>query len=279
VMVPRVPEREQGPLPVVINGDGCWRYLSPEIVAEVLRRGYVLATFNRTELAPDAYCNDRDTALYLAYPERYFGALAAWAWGYSRVVDFLLTQDYADPDKLSVVGHSRGGKTVLLAGAMDERIALSAPNNSGAGGAGCYRWLAEGCETLKHGMEMIPYWYAPPLGEYIDREQDLPFDQHGLKALVAPRALLSTEALGDLWANPSGTQQTYRAAREVYRFLGAEEKIGIWYREGEHNHGIVDWKTFLDFADWQLKGIEPAYSFSADPFPEMANAFSWSAPA
>lgn len=278
IMVPRVPERDQGPLPVVINGDGCWRYLSPQVVAEVLRRGYVLATFNRTEIVPDAYSPARDTALYLTYPEGDFGALAAWAWGYHRVIDFLLTQQYPDPARMAVVGHSRGGKTVLLAGATDERIALTAPNNSGSGGAGCYRWQGEGCEKLEDGMKHVPYWYTPRLADYIDREQNLPFDQHGLKALVAPRALLSTEALGDLWANPSGTYETYRAAREVYRFLGEEDRTGIWYREGPHDHGIADWTAFLDFADWQFKGMAAGYSFQADPFPQMEEAFSWRAP-
>jgi hypothetical protein len=125
---------------------------------------------------------------------------------------------------------------------------------------------------------VFPYWYSPRLSEFIDREQDLPFDQHSLKALVAPRALLSTEALGDLWANPSGTYQTYLAAREAYRFLGSEERIGIWYREGGHDHGIADWKAFLDFADLQFRGIAPDSRFDVNPFPDMPSAFSWSAP-
>jgi hypothetical protein len=283
VMVPK-PDGEtlEGrKLPVVINGDGCWSYLKPEIVDEVLRRGYILATFNRTEIVPDAYNAARDTALYLVYPDGDFGALAAWAWGYHRVVDFLLTLDYVNPEQIAVVGHSRGGKTVLVAGATDERIALTAPNNSGSGGAGSYLWQGQGegerCEKLRDGMEMVPYWYVPRLGDFIDKEEELPFDQHALKALVAPRALLSTEALGDGWANPTGTYQTYLAAREAYRFLGAEERIGIWYREGEHNHGPVDWSAFLDFADLQFRGIASATRFNENPFPGMASAFSWSA--
>jgi len=267
-----------GPFPVVINGDGCWRYLTDEIIAEVLRRRYALAYFNRTEVVPDAYHSRRDSGLYLVYPDGEFGAISAWAWGYHRVVDFLLTQDWAHPEQIAVVGHSRGGKTVLLAGATDERIALTAPNNSGAGGAGCFRWQGQGCERLADSLRMVPYWYSPRLADYVDREELLPFDQHCLKACVAPRALLSTEALNDLWANPSGTYQTYAAAREVYRFLGAEEKIGIWFREGDHDHGPEDWRAFLDFADWQFRGLEPQRLFDVNPFPDMPLAFSWSAP-
>ncbi len=268
----------EGKLPVVVNGDRCWEYLTDDVVAEVLRRGYILATFNRTEIVPDDYRSDRDRALYPVYPEGDFGALAAWAWGYHRVVDFLLTQECVDASRIAVVGHSRGGKTVLLAGATDERIALTAPNNSGSGGAGCFRWQGEGCEKLEDGVRMVPYWYAPRLRDFVGKEEDLPFDQHALKALVAPRALLSTEALADVWANPSGTYQTYRAAREAYRFLGAEERIGIWYREGEHSHGIADWQAFLDFADWQFRGIAPARPFDMNPFPDMPAAFGWRAP-
>lgn len=276
-----IPEVEGGGdhrLPVVINGDGCWRMVTDEIIAEVLNRGYVLATFNRTEIVPDAYRNERDTALYLVYPDLEFSALAAWAWGYHRVVDFLLTQDFVDPACLAVVGHSRGGKTVLLAGATDERIALTAPNDSGCGGSGSYLWQGEGCEKLADLIRAVPFWLGPRVAQYVDREELLPFDQHFLKALVAPRALLSTEALGDLWANPSGTYQVHQAAREAYRLLGAEDRIGIWYREGEHRHGIVDWKAFLDFADLQFRGLPTKTPFDMNPFPEMPAAFSWSAP-
>lgn len=272
-----IPEGE-GPFPVVLNGDNCWRYVTEEVIAEVMSRGYVLATFNRTEIVPDCYNSERTTGLYRVFPEGCYGALSAWAWGYHRVVDFLLTQDFVNPAQLAVVGHSRGGKTVLLAGATDDRIALTAPNNSGSGGAGCFRWQGEECEKLADGWRMVPYWYSPQAGQYVDREQDLPFDQHSLKALVAPRALLSTEALGDLWANPSGTYQTHDAAREVYRFLGAEERIGIWFREGEHRHGIADWRAFLDFANWQFRGLTPPCRYDKNPFPEMPRAFSWTAP-
>ncbi|MEK6794307.1 MAG: hypothetical protein AABZ39_06000 [Spirochaetota bacterium] len=255
-----------GPFPAVINGDGCWKYASDEVALEVLSRGYIFATFNRTEIAPDAYSSVRDTALYLVYPKSTFGALSAWAWGYHRVVDFLIRQSTVDASKIAVVGHSRGGKCVLLAGATDERIALTAPNDSGCGGAGCFRITGEGSEMLADLLKPVPYWFSPKLRDYIGKESDLPFDQHSLKALVAPRALLSTEALGDLWANPKGTYATYLAAKEVYRFLGAEEKIGIWYREGAHSHGIDDWNAFLDFADMQFFGEKAASDYATNPF-------------
>ena len=267
-----------GPFPVVLNGDACWQYVTDEVAAEVLRRGAILARFNRVDIVPDIDGSDRTTGLYSVYPGLCYGALAAWAWGYHRCVDVLVGMDCVDASRIAVVGHSRGGKTALLAGATDERIALTCANNSGAGGAGCYRWQGPGSETLSDSIRLSAYWYGPRLKQYVGRENELPFDQHFLKSLVAPRALLTQEALGDLWANPAGTWQTHLAAREVYRFLGAEERIALWHREGAHEHGAVDWRAFLDYMGWQLGGETSLPDFARNPFPGLPPAFSWRAP-
>lgn len=267
-----------GPFPVVLTGDGCYRFVTDDLTVDILRRGFILAQFSRTSIVPDLYNSRRESGLYLVYPDAKFGALAAWAWGYHRCVDFLQTLDVVDKQRIAVVGHSRGGKTALLAGATDERIALTAPNGSGSGGAGCYLWQGPESETLADTQGSIPYWFGPRLWDYVGKEDEMPFDQHFLKALVAPRAYLSTDGLGDLWANPSGTWQTHLAAREAYRFLGAEDRMGAWFREGGHAHGEADWKAFLDFMEWQLCGREPKQRFDRNPFPELPRAFSWTAP-
>lgn len=265
-----------GPYPVIITGDACWRYLTDPIILEILQRGYMLCQFNRVMIVPDDYRLERDQGLYLKCPASSFGALSAWAWGYHRCVDYLITLPEVDPERIAVTGHSRGGKTALLAGATDERIALTAPNNSGCGGAGCYRWQGEGAERLEDILRLAPNWFSPNMKAFIGKEHLLPFDQHSLKACIAPRLLLTTEALGDLWANPSGTWQSHRAAQEVFRFLGVESNIGFWYRTGDHFQGMEDWRALLEFADWHFFGKQPKQSFSANPFPELPPAHSWS---
>ena len=255
-----------GPFPVVLRGDACWGFVSDEIVQAVLRRGVILAQFNRVDLAADAADPARATGIYPQYPGASFGGLAAWAWGYHRCVDVLVSLPFVNPQQIAVVGHSRGGKASLLAGVTDERIALTSANNSGCGGAGCYRLQGPNSEALSDILTRFPYWFGPHLGEYIGRESTLPFDQHFLKACVAPRLLLTTEGLGDLWANPTGTWHTHAAAAAVYRFLGIEDRIGIWYREGGHAHGVADWNALLDFMDWHFRGRKPTHGYSRNPF-------------
>ena len=277
LMTALVPPGE-GPFPVVVSGDACWRYVTDQVAMEVLRRGMVLVQFNRTEIAPDVRGSERDSGIYPLYPGGVFGALAAWAWGYHRCIDALVEMPFVDRERIGVVGHSRGGKASLLAGATDERIALTGANNSGCGGAGSFRWQAPGAEALRDILGAFPYWFGPQLPAFIGRDAELPFDQHLLKALVAPRALYTTEALGDLWANPSGTWQTHRAAREVFRFLGAEDRIGIAFRAGGHDHGMQDWCAFLDFMDCQLCGRPIPAPDERRPFAVLPPAFSWETP-
>jgi dienelactone hydrolase len=271
----------KGPFPVIISGDLCWGRVAPTIVTQVVKRGYVLAEFNRVDIAPDSAVKGGIYLLGGASPTDGYkgGRLAAWAWGYHRVVDYLLTLDVVDKKRIAVTGHSRGGKTALLAGATDERIALTVPNNSGCGGAGCYRLQADKSEDIAAITKTFPFWFAPHFTDFIGKVDRLPFDQHTVKALVAPRALLSTEALDDAWANPKGTQQSYAAAKEVFDFLGAGDRIGIVFREGKHEQNADDWTVLLDFADRQFFGKKVERRFDALAFPDAAKGYSWKAPA
>jgi outer membrane protein assembly factor BamB/dienelactone hydrolase len=272
----------KGPFPVIVRGDLCWGRVTTQIAAEVVSRGYMLAEFDRTAIVPDENVPNRDVGLYAIYPDKDFGALAAWAWGYHRTIDYLLTRDDVQKDHVAVTGHSRGGKTALLAGATDERVSLTVPNNSGCGGAGCYRFQNDGCETIDVITNRFPYWFQPRFNEFVGKTDRLPLDQHFVKALVAPRAFLTMEALGDVWANPEGAQKTFLATKPVYELLGAADKIGIIFRQGGHEQGLDDWKGLLDFADKQFFGKTSERKFDQLAFTEDRlkpdpNRFTWMA--
>jgi hypothetical protein len=266
-----------GPFPVIVKGDLCWGRVPSAILAAAIKRDYMVAEFDRTEVALDSA--DRAKGVYPLYPDQDWAALAAWAWGYQRVVDYLVAQKFVDGKRVIVTGHSRGGKAVLLAGALDERIALTAPNGSGCGGGGCYRIQGEKSEDIGAITARFPYWFHPRLASFVGHVDQLPFDQHYLKALVAPRSLFSTEALGDLWANPLGSGVSYLAAKEVFKFLGASSKVGIHYREGKHEQNAEDWNALLDFADCQLQGKPSGAAFDKLPFSNVPEAYSWKSPA
>ena len=270
--------RGHGPFPVILKNDR--KILNVPIAEEIVKRGYIVADYARTDLDPDA--KNTIGPAQAAYPDYDWATLAVWAWGGMRVIDYLTTLDVVDKDKIAFTGHSRGGKTALLAGALDKRIDLVAPNGSGCGGSGCYRIQGEKSETLDDITKpsRFAYWFHPRFRDFVDKETRLPFDQHFLKALVAPRALISIDALGDLWANPYGTQQSHRGAKPVFDFLGAGDKLGIHFRTGGHAQNEDDWRTLVDFADKVFFGKKPAGGkrFDQMPFSDAPRPFSWSAP-
>jgi len=256
-----------GPFPVIVSGDGCWHYADDAALIAILARGYVLAEFNRVEVAPDP--GPPLGGLNVPQAPAQYRTLAAWAWAFHRVVDVLRTLDWIDPAAIAVVGHSRGGKAALLAGATDERIALTSANNSGAGGAGSWRHQGPGTETLADLLRVFGHWFDPGLQAYAGREHTLPFDQHFLRVLVAPRALLTTEALDDHWANPQGSWQSHRAARCVFDLFDAREQMAAVFRAGGHDHTLEDWRSLLDFADARLRAMPMRGPDEVDPFPGL----------
>ncbi len=265
-----------GPFPVILKNDRS--IFQVPIAEEIVNRGYIVADYARTDLDPDQ--NNVVGPAQAAYPDYDWATLAVWAWGGMRVIDYLITLDCVDQHKIVFTGQSRGGKTALLAGAFDDRIAVTAPNGSGCGGAGSYRILGQKPENLDDITKpsRFSYWFHPRLREFVNRENQLPFDQHYLKALVAPRALISLDALGDLWANPLGTQQTYRAAQDVFDFLDATEQNGIHFRTGGHAQNEQDFRALVDFADKVLFKKNPQRQFDQLPFPEAPLSHTWTAP-
>lgn len=231
-------------------------------------RGYAVASFYCGDIDPDkpdftdgvhaAYYNSGQTA---PGPHEW-GTIAAWAWGISRAVDYLVTDDDLDAKRIAVVGHSRLGKTALLAAAMDERIAMAIPLQAGCGGTAPSRGKVG--ESVKQINDHFPHWFCATFKEFNSQVDRLPFDQHSLVALVAPRPVLFSNAVEDQWANPSGQFEVLKAANPVYRLLGLSglnvermpengrlvgDSLGYFIRPGKHSMTLTDWQAFWDFAD------------------------------
>lgn len=241
-----------GPHPVIIEEDG-----NPGASRNVpifLAKNYVHIEYARHDLDPD----QRNVVgpAQAAYPDHDWATLAVWAWGGMRVVDYLETRDDIDMGKIAITGHSRGGKATLLACALDQRITLAAPNGSGAGGAGASRILGPGAESI--GMNDKPHWYHERIQMFAEKEAHLPFDQHFVKALVAPRGLLCIESTDDLYANPVGTHATSAAAMPAFELYGKQHVNGLLFRRGGHTYSTEDWHSLLAFAEWTFFGRRPA---------------------
>jgi endo-1,4-beta-xylanase len=239
-------------------------------------RGYAVAQCNFQEVAPDNKDRARTAGVYQLFGDKIdCGGLMAWAWGVHRVVDALETLDGIDSKKVVVTGHSRYGKAALVAGAFDERIALTVPSHSGCAGAAPYRFIYGKSEQLHNIVGAFPHWFRPDFKQFVGKVERLPVDQHLLLALVAPRALLCTEGTKDTWINPEGAQLTYVAAKKVYDFLKAGDKISIRYRPVGHvpNNGDL-----LDYADHVFFNKSLPEEFGKLPYQEEKNGFTWDVP-
>lgn len=269
------PETKRLNYPVVINGDAMYNTCNETVIEDALKRNFVVVKFNRTELAPDTPDTERKWGINAIWKNLSFSAISAWAWGYHRVVDALMTFDFIDKEHIAITGHSRGGKTVLLAGALDERIRYVNPNGSGAHGGGCWRYIQNNdcecyedkrSERLSDLFSAVPHWLGNEMRRYIDKEGEIPHDMHFIKALVAPRVLLETNGIGDIWANPKGAYFTHLAAKEVWKLYGKEKNCISVYRSGGHGHTQTDFDALFEVMEYDMCVAVLSNRFYVKPF-------------
>ena len=251
----------------------------PERMAETnaaLARGYAYVIFNNNDCGedttlrnPDGSWAFRNTRFFPAYPGYDWGLLRSWAWGVSRLVDYLETDATIDGKKLIVTGTSRTGKSAMVAAAFDERIAMGAPVVTGGGGIGAYRFAGpRRSETLDVMLMKYPNWFSPQLHPFRGQRERLPFDQHWFLAACAPRAFLALEGDADVISLPEAVRQSFLGARPAYALFGAGEKLGVNYAPHGHTFNADDWSALLDFADRHLLG--KAVDCRFDRFPTEA---------
>lgn len=239
--------------------------------AEAVARGYAVATICKDDFYPDRRDGYEQSVLPMLYagsgiPDSVrMKAVGAWSWGISRAIDCLETMPEIDTRRIMVIGHSRLGKTSLWAAATDRRIAVAVSNDSGSTGAALAR--GKQGETVEKINASFPYWFTDNYKRYNGREEQMPFDQHMLLALVAPRPLYVASASRDDWADPRNEMRAAQMCGAVYSLYGLRPltwqedglpavntpfiggDVAYHLREGGHDIVLYDWERFMDFAD------------------------------
>lgn len=275
-----------GPYPVIITNGGLdlafdeetMSFVRPtELPKENLvnQRGYAVITIKPADVAADN--SERTGAFFDLYPysevDNDVGTLVAWAWGAGKVLDALEQNAYPEinPKQAGITGFSRFGKAALVAGALDQRFALINPHASGLGGMTSFRHTfdgkkypwgvagpAEGLGSLQ--SSGLRHWFTSKFTQFVSATQ-LPFDQHQLSALIAPRGLFLTTGYSDYHTNPEGMHAAYLGAEKVYNFLGVRDNIGLAFRPGAHTIVLEDLESLLDFGDYLFRDIKSVRDF------------------
>ena len=233
-------------------------------IEELMDRGVTVAHFNYKDVTSDDgdFSNGIARLLTDRTDPHAAGKIALWSYAASEIATWLLANGYAREDALYVAGHSRLGKTALLTAARDTRFTGVLVNCSGSCGAAIAREKTG--ETVKRICTVFPYWFATHFHQYGDRENEMPFDQHYLTALVAPRKLCIVTAEEDTWADTDAQYVAAEAADVIYQkhgvvgldrtngFLKQGERtlsgqIAFTKRGGTHFFSRDDWNFFIDF--------------------------------
>ena len=189
-----------------------------------------------------------------------FGKISAWAYMASVCMDYLETLDCVG--RVAIAGHSRLGKTALLASALDDRFYLTCVNNSGCCGASVSRGKTEENESIKKITDVFPFWFCENFFKYRDNERALPFDQHTLLSLLAPRDVVIGGAILDVWADNEGQFLSCYLASDAWELYGKkgficgdglpqvgdeylDGSVGFYLRGGAHFMSRYDWNMYM----------------------------------
>ena len=237
------------------------QYLPAE---EVIDHGFALAVLYYQDVTSDSGEWDGMAPLYPRDEKTGWGKIGMWAFAASRVMDDLLTRPEIDGNRVAITGHSRLGKTALWCGAQDERFSMVISNASGCAGAALARGNTG--EKVKNITDMFPYWFCGNYQSWANREAEMPFDQHMMLALAAPRALYVSSGSLDAWACPENEFLACAAAGPAWELYGKtglagpdrvpdvhqflhEGNIGHHIRPGTHFFSRTDWGYHMAFRE------------------------------
>jgi dienelactone hydrolase len=242
---------------VLLSPDGCWPHVvNAAAMAAVLAQGVCLAHFDRLLFAHDRPDAQSGGALHARWPERQFSAIAAWAWGLlanaqalrqiqnDKALDFKVFNSntpHFNALKLGIMGHSRGGKAALLAGALDPGVALTVAHNSGCAGAASYQFNDGHSETLTALQAQFPHWLSSACDQASVRAQIQALDNRALLESLTGRHLCVMQADDDLWANPQGTRHAVARLQSHWDALGLGAQLHHFSRDGGHAMTALDW--------------------------------------
>ena len=179
------------------------------------------------------------------------------------MLDLLETLPFIDRSKIGVAGHSRLGKTAMLAGAYDTRFALAVSNSSCGGGAAMNRHNYG--ETLQFAVAYFPCWYKPAMRKYAEDIESMPIDAQHVLATMAPRMIYVLSGTKDYWADPKGEFMSLAEAGKIYALFGKTKLptpddlrvkkpfvgngFGYVLYDGPHQIDAYNWKCIMDFTD------------------------------
>ena len=240
-------------------------------VEKIIDRGYATAAFPVIKVAADNKDAGFSQGVFPAVqPAKARGGdswatISAWAWGASRVLDWMETEPAIDAKHVGVVGHSRGGKTALWTGATDKRFAMACSNESGCGGAKLNHIDLPKSEHIDFMIRVLHHWFCGNYRKYGGKEMEMPFDQHEMLALIAPRLLCVGSATEDHWCGQLGEWWSAKLASPAWELYGKKGLVGdTWpdpekpqqegsvsyhLRTGKHFLTPYDWDRYMDFAD------------------------------
>lgn len=239
-------------------------------VSTILARGYATMHIDNRNTDPDSWSDFFSNGVHKVFDPQggvrdphAWGTLRAWAWGISRGIDWLETIPAIDINRIATTGHSRSGKTALIAAAFDERVSLAIPNNAGTFGPSIARTIDK--VSTGSANTSFPHWMNNHYKRYSQEPYMMDFDHHWLVACVAPRRVYIGCSSGDTTEDVYSSFNSAVEAGPVYDLLGLSGlgtttypapsvpiqtgSLAYHVKTASHSMNTIDWNFYMNYMD------------------------------